>query len=121
VLTLSAAVRILLWSEPVDMRKGINGLSMLVRSAGEDMFSGHLFVFAARRRQQVRILTWQRGGFVLLTKRMDRGRFTLPELPVSDGRMDLDAALLSMLLDGVNLAEVKRSDAWQPPSRRVAG
>jgi len=63
MLTLSAAVRILLWSEPVDMRKGIDGLSMLVRAAGEDMHSGHLFVFLGKRRHQLRVLTWQRGGF----------------------------------------------------------
>jgi transposase len=78
LLTLSAAVRILIWSEPVDMRKGIDGLSMLVLAAGEDMHAGHLFVFLDKRRHQLRVLTWPRGGFVLLTKRLDQGRFMPP-------------------------------------------
>jgi transposase len=121
MLTMPGAVRVLLWSQPVDMRKGIPGLSMLVRAAGEDMFSGHLFVFVGRRRHQVRVLTWQRGGFVLVTKRMDRGRFQLPDLRAADATVELDAGLLGMLLDGVNLAHVRRLETWVPPSRRAAG
>lgn len=49
MIVLPTSVRIRLWSEPIDMRKGIDGLSMLARSSGEDVFSGHLFVFVSRR------------------------------------------------------------------------
>ena len=121
MLSLSAAVRILLWSEPVDMRKGIDGLSMLVRNAGEDVHSGHLYVFMGRRRHQLRVLTWQRGGFVLVTKRLDTGTFTPPAMTTAGGRVELDGALLTMLVDGVNLRLLERQPVWVPGTRRKAG
>ena len=65
MLSVPGAVRILLWSEPFDMRKGVDGLAGLVRAAGEDALSGHLCVFVSRLRDRVKMLTWQRGGFVV--------------------------------------------------------
>lgn len=65
MLSVPGAVRILLWSEPIDMRKGFDGLAGLVRAAGEDALSGHLYVFVSRRRDRVKVLMWQRGGFVV--------------------------------------------------------
>lgn len=115
MIALPASVRILLWSEPIDMRKGIDGLAMLVRNADEDVFSGHLFVFVSRRRHQLRILTWQRGGFLLLSKRLEQGVFGLPHPEPGQRRLTLDSAQLAMLLDGVDLRVVARSKVWQPP------
>ena len=64
-------VEVYLCVEPVDMRKQINGLATLVQSYLEmDAFSSQLFVFSNRRRTQVRILVWERSGFVLWTKRL---------------------------------------------------
>lgn len=114
MILLPAAVRILVWSEPVDMRRGMDSLAMIVRSVGEDLYSGHLYVFCSRRRHHLRILTWQRGGFVLLSKRLDSGRFRLPPSPDGSGRVVLDAAALALLLDGVDLATVKRPKHWEP-------
>lgn len=59
MLTLPRGVRIYLAREPVDMRKGIDGLSALVRQFGEDVFSGHLFVFISKRGDRLKILTWE--------------------------------------------------------------
>ena len=78
MLSVPGSVRILLWSEPIDMRKGFDGLAGLVRAAGEDALSGHLYVFVSRRRDRVKVLTWHRGGFVLWYKRIERGRLQLP-------------------------------------------
>lgn len=105
----------LVWSEPIDLRKGVDGLSALVRRVGEDVYSGHFYVFVSRRADRLKVLTWQRGGFVLLYKLLDGGRFRLPE--TASAQLDLDGAELAMLLDGVDLRTVRRTDAWKPKKR----
>jgi transposase len=118
VLTLPSAVRIVLATEPVDMRKSIDGLMALVRSSfGEDVYSGHLFVFVSRRGDRVKLLTFSRGGFILYYKRLERGRFRLPQVEAQAHVVRLDATQLAMLLDGIDVAEVKRPAAWEPPKR----
>lgn len=103
----------------MDLRRGFDGLADLVRAAGEDVFSGHLYVFLSRRQNRVKVLTWQRGGFLLLYKRLDRGRFHVA--PDGSPRIALDAAQLALLLDGVDLRRIPRPTAWLPPSRRTQG
>ena len=121
MLTLSSAVRIVLATEPVDMRKSIDGLMALVRSSeAEDVYSGHLFVFVSRRGDRVKILTFSRGGFILYYKRLEQGRFRLPQLEAEAKSVRLDATQLTMLLDGIDVAEVKRPAAWQPPKRAAS-
>ena len=121
MLTLPASVKILLASGPVDMRKSIDGLMALVRSAwGEDVYSGHLFAFVSRRGDRVKILTFSRGGFVLYYKRLEKGRFRLPPVDEDAQAVQLDATQLAMLLDGIDVAEVKRKPAWSPPGRAAS-
>jgi transposase len=121
MLTLPSAVRIVLATEPVDMRKSIDGLAAVVRSSfGEDVYSGHLFVFVSRRGDRVKILTFSRGGFILYYKRLEQGRFRLPPVKAEAQSVRLDATQLAMLLDGIDVAEVKRPAAWEPPSRAAA-
>jgi transposase len=118
MLTLPSAVRIVLATEPVDMRKSIDGLMAVVRaSLGEDVYSGHLFVFVSRRGDRVKILTFSRGGFILYYKRLEQGRFRLPQVEAGAKSVKLDATQLAMLLDGIDVGEVKRPAAWEPPRR----
>ena len=119
MLRLPSSVRIFLAAEPTDMRKGFDGLAALVEARGEDVYSGHLFVFVSRRGDRVKVLTWDRGGFVLWYKRLERGRFRMPAMPEGARRVELDAGQLAMLLDGVDLARVRRQRVWEP-RRRVA-
>jgi transposase len=121
MLTLPSAVRIVLATEPVDMRKSIDGLMALVRSGwGEDVYSGHLFVFVSRRGDRVKVLTFSRGGFILYYKRLERGRLRLPAVQAQARTVGLDATQLAMLLDGIDVAQVKRPAAWQPGQRVAA-
>ncbi|HZH15427.1 MAG TPA: IS66 family insertion sequence element accessory protein TnpB [Archangium sp.] len=121
MLTLPSAVRIVLASQPVDMRKSIDGLMALVRNAwGQDVYSGHLFVFVSRRGDRVKILTWDRGGFVLYYKRLEASRFRLPPVDEAAQTLPLDATQLAMLLDGIEVAAVKRPCAWAPASQPSA-
>ena len=82
------------------MRKSFDGLCGLVRQElGEDPLSGSLFVFCNRRRNMVKLLYWDRDGFALWFKRLEKGRFSLPAIPASDYR--IDRRELVLLLEGV--------------------
>jgi len=121
VLTLPPSVRIYLSVEPVDLRRGHDGLSGIVRGQWEmDLFAGHLFVFLGRRGDRCKILFWDRGGLVLYYKRLERGRFRAPRI-TKDGRaIEMDATELAMLLDGIDVRRVRRAEHWQPPPAKTA-
>lgn len=118
MLLLPSAVRIYLAAEPVDLRKSIDGLSALVSARGHDPFTGHLFVFRGRRGNRIKILTWDRGGFVLYYKRLEQGRFRLPVIAAGEQEARLDATQLAMLLDGIDVKRVKTPKRWTPPTRQ---
>ena len=100
MLGLTAATRIYLYRAPCDMRKSFDGLCGLIRSElGADALSGSLFVFVNRRRSMVKLLYWDRDGFMILFKRLERGSFRLPDMATSDAR--IDRRQLSMLLEGI--------------------
>ncbi|NOK10122.1 IS66 family insertion sequence element accessory protein TnpB [Corallococcus exercitus] len=121
MFALPASVRVVLAMEPVDMRKSIDGLMALVRGAwGEDVYSGHLFAFILRKGDRIKVLTWSRGGFVLLYKRLETGRFRLPPVDAGAQSVQLDATQLAMLLDGIDVADVRRPAAWSPPGRAAS-
>lgn len=115
MLALPASARVYLASEPVDMRRGHDGLFAIVKNWGLDPFSGDLFGFVGKRRDRVKLLVWHRGGFVLLYKRLEKGRFRIPLVDPGATRAVLDATELTMLLDGIDLANVKRPKLWSPP------
>lgn len=114
---MTSAVRIFLWTEPIDMRRGLDGLSALVRAAGHDMFSGHLFVFVSRRADRAKILAWERGGLVLWYKRLSEGTFRVAQRGAGRAVVSLDAGQLAMLLDGIDYQKGKRSKRWEPRRR----
>jgi transposase len=118
VLLLPRAVRIHLAAGPVDMRKSIDGLYVLVqRTLAADPYSGHLFVFVGKRRDKVKVLAWDGGGFLLLYKRLEAGRFRMPPVAEDATCVQLDATQLAMLLDGIDLTRVRRPPRWQPPEQ----
>lgn len=121
MLSFSPSVRVYLASEPVDMRRGHDGLFAIVKSWELDPFSGHLFCFVGKRRDRVKILVWNRGGFLLLYKRLEQGRFRIPRVIAGARTATLDATDLAMLLDGIDLEHVKRPKLWDPPRVAAAG
>jgi transposase len=121
VLTLPRSVRIVLAMEPVDMRRGHDGLCAIVRNHWRlDPFAGHLFVFLGKRGDRLKCLFWDRGGFVLYYKRLEQGRFKMPKVDPDATRIELDAVQLSMLLDGIDFSRVRRPTLWQPPNEVLA-
>ncbi len=118
MLSIPTSVRIFLFAKPCDMRKGFDGLSALVRQIGEDVFSGHLYVFLSRNRQRAKILSWGNGGFVLFYKRLEKGRFKLPPIDDETETLSLESSQLAMLLDGIDYSRVRQPSRWNPPSRQ---
>jgi transposase len=86
-----------------DMRKSINGLSILVDGLDLDPFSGHLFVFCNRRQTMLKILYWDRNGFCLWHKRLEKHRFNWPR-SIGDV-MEIEPRSLGWLLDGLRLSQ----------------
>jgi transposase len=116
VLTLPPSVRIYLATGKVDLRRGHDGLGAIVRNQWKvDIYGGHLFVFVGRRGDRCKILFWDRGGFVLYYKRLERGRFRVPQVAADASSVRIDATELAMLLDGIDLVSVKRPKRWEPP------
>jgi transposase len=91
----------------IDFRKGINGLSVLVEDAlSLDPFSEQLFVFCNRRRNRIKILYWERSGFCMWQKRLEKARFYWPRR--SDNQVvTLTAQQLNWLLDGYDISRMK--------------
>ena len=117
MLTMPPCVQIYLAAEPVDLRKGFDALAAIVRHQWKrDVFSGHLFVFLSRRSDRVKILFWDRNGYALYMKRLERGRFRWPVLKPGQATVNLEAGELAMLLDGVEIRDVHRQPRWQPPA-----
>jgi transposase len=97
VISLPSGVRVHLACGVTDLRKGFDGLAMLVQQQlREDPFGGHVFVFRGRRGDLIKALYWDTQGLCLFAKRLESGRFTWPRL--SDGVAYLTAAQLGLLL-----------------------
>jgi len=121
MLTLPPSAKVYLATEPVDLRRGHDGLCALVRGAlGLDPYAGHFFVFVGKRGDRIKVLFWDRGGFVLYYKRLARGRFQLPRLTVGTDRVILDGTQLTMLLGGFDPVKARRIEAWEPARRGAA-
>jgi transposase len=96
-------VDVYLCCECVDLRKSINGLSILVEQAlGLDPFAPQLFVFCNRKRDKIKILYWERTGFVLWYKRLEKNRFAWP-LSGDEEVVTLTGRELNWLLDGIDV------------------
>jgi transposase len=123
MLALPSSVRIYVASEATDLRRGFDGLSSPTRSViGVDPLSGHLFVFLNRRRNRIKILVWDRTGFLLLYKKLERGTFTIAAKPGSGKRhVEMDAGELTLMLEGLDLRNARRQKRWyRVPHEREA-
>jgi transposase len=108
MIMLPADVKIFVAGQPADLRRSFDGLAAMTRTLiKQDPLSGHLFVFANRDADRVKILFWDRTGFVLWYKRLESAIF---HFPTSDkGGVEVDMARLTLLLDGIDLGGVPRA------------
>ena len=110
MLSLPPSVRIFVAREPADMRKQFDGLAALVIGViDEDPQSGHLFVFFNKRRDRAKIIWWDRSGYLMLCKRLERGRFQIFDQAGEDRvRFEVTSSDLALLLEGIDLRGARR-------------
>ncbi|TRX54263.1 IS66 family insertion sequence element accessory protein TnpB [Fulvivirga sp. M361] len=114
MLSITPTCRYFIYREPTDMRFGIYSLSGLVRNQlGEDPLSGDVFVFIGKRRNQVRLLQWDRDGFALYIKKLEAGTFEWP----SGHQSRLTSRDLTLLMEGVMLKTVRMRRRYTPLQR----
>jgi len=107
---LSPNTRIFIATERVDMRKSVDGLSRLVQEVlKQDALSGHLFVFANKRGDKLKVLYWDRNGFCIWYKRLEKSVFRLPKL-VGDV-FCVSPTELGMVLEGIDLLHQRRLES----------
>lgn len=120
MLSLPPSVRVFVATQAVDGRKGADSLMVIVRDVFKhDPLGGHLFVFFSKRYERVRIVYWDRNGFAMWTKRLERGKFRLA-FASEEGElsaMAIEAAELALILEGIELAGARRRPRWSPLSR----
>jgi transposase len=124
--SLSLPGRVFLCTLPADMRKSFDGLSGLVQQhLGQDPLAGDLFVFRSKRGDRVKLLYWDADGLAIWYKRLEQGTFAFP---AADGQRPavgahgvlIRPAELALLLDGIDLGDVKRRKRYQRPTQATS-
>jgi transposase len=115
MIHLPASVRVYLATAPCDMRRSFDGLHALVSAVLDlDAFAGHLFVFANRRRDRMKILYWDRDGFAIWSKRLEEGTYAMPFAETeTETRREITAAELGALLSGIDLSQARRRKRYR--------
>ena len=121
MIHLPASVRVYLCTSPCDMRRSFDGLHALVTGAMKlDAFGGHLFVFANRRKDRVKILYWDRDGFAVWAKRLEKGTYAMPFSESEEVRREISAQELGALLSGIDLGAAQRRKRYRRKSAEAA-
>ncbi len=114
MIHLPASVRVYLCLKPCDMRRSFDGLHALVRDHLElDALAGHLYLFANKRRDRLKILYWDRDGFAIWAKRLEQGSYVIPCGEPGSRRMEISSEELSALLSGIDLSTAIRRKRYR--------
>jgi transposase len=118
MIHLPASVRVYLCLSPCDMRRSFDGLHALVRDHLQlDAFAGHLYLFANKRKDRLKILYWDRDGFAIWAKRLEAGTYAIPSGDPSEARFEITVEELGALLSGIDLSSVTRRKRYQRTAR----
>jgi len=141
MFVLPPSTRVFLCMHPADMRRGFDGLAAMTRDlVAQNPLSGHLFVFRNRSGDRLKILFWERAGFCLVYRRLEKGTFRFPHLaPASaeatEGKpappassptttvasrpesasLEIDGGVLAMILEGIELDNARRGKRFSLP------
>jgi transposase len=113
MLSFSSRQRYFLYRGVTDMRKGFNGLSGLVRDhISHELLSGDVFIFLNKRRDRIKLLVWDRNGFVVWYKVLEQGTF---EMTVAEkDALEMSWTDIQLLLEGIEIKSVKRRKRYLP-------
>lgn len=121
MLGLQATSRFFLYAKATDMRKSFDGLCGLVRNhLKRDPTDGEVYVFLNRERSMIKLLHWDRTGFAIYAKRLERGTFERPQSPDDQDSMPLKWAELMLILEGISLDSVRRRKRYELPPKMEA-
>jgi transposase len=121
MLTWGRAVRIFVCVPPTDMRRGFDGLAATAQTVThQDPLNGHLFVFFNRRRDRVKILSWDTSGYCLWYKRLEAGQFQVSGSAPDQDSVEWDLPQLTLILEGIDLSESHRHERFSRPRPPVA-
>lgn len=108
MLSISDARRYFLCRHSTDMRKSFYSLANLVREEMEgDPLSGDIFIFLSRRRNQVKLLRWEKDGFAIYTKRLEDGTYEIPGVKQDGSTYLISHQELLLILEGISLKQIK--------------
>lgn len=108
MLSFPPTVRIFVAVDPVDLRGSFDALAGHVRRQHGDPLDGHLYVFLNARRTLMKVLWFDRNGWAIYSKRLERGTFELPGVEAGARRVIVDAAQLAMIIEGIPLGAPRR-------------
>lgn len=112
MLNVPAPVRVFLYTAATDMRKSFSGLhGIIVEALRQDPLSGDWFVFLNRRRDRLKLMLWERDGFVIFYKQLQRGTFAMPAH--NGDSLVLTAQQLVLILTGVDLEQTRPRKRYQ--------
>lgn len=107
--------------DPIDMRKGFDALAAIVQhQLGLDPLNGHIVLFVNKRGNLMKLLFFDRTGWAVLFKRLERGTFQLPSVTPATMRAEIDAGELAMILEGIDLRTAVRRKRYRRPAKPVA-
>jgi transposase len=115
MLTLPSSVRVFLAVEPIDMRGSFDALAGQVRQLSLDPQDGHLYVFTNARKTLMKVLFFDRSGWCILAKRLEQGTFQIPAVAEGQRQLAIDAAVLGLILEGVDLSRAPRRKRYTAP------
>ncbi len=113
MLGLTDHHRFYFYQKAADMRKGFDGLSGLVRNEmGADPLDGSVYIFVNRRRDRMKMLVWESGGFMLYYKRLERGTFQLPLAKLGATKLQMNWETLVLIIGGIRLEKISRKKRY---------
>jgi transposase len=108
MFSLSSSLTYYIYRGQADMRKSFDGLSGLVQNELQrNPLSGEVFIFISRRRNTIKLLHWESGGFVLYYKRLEKGTFEIPRYDIQTGSYQICWTELVMMIEGISIQRIK--------------
>jgi len=109
MLPVHSGLRFYLYRHPTDMRKSFDGLCGIISTQlSADPLSGDVYVFLNRRRDRIKLLVWDRSGFWIFYKRLEKGTFQLPRIAADGASLDLPYEELMLILEGIDLTHIRK-------------